>query len=113
MKMTKTALIASAMVILSSQVFASTTTQTTRVVPTADMSSKAAAYELALDKLQTLQADSPIELNNDLGHVALDFPHSVALNDGAYITVAEKMNASGETFYTGLVNVNVTFDVQD
>jgi hypothetical protein len=112
MKMTKTALIASAMLILSSQVFAGDTHQATRVVQTADMSSKAAAYELALDKLQTLQADSSIELNNDLGHVTPD-PRSLSLNDRAYITVAEKMNASGEIHYTGLVNVNVTYDSLD
>ena len=111
MKMTKKALIASAMVILSSQVFAQSI-QTTRVVKTADASTKAAAYNLAFNTLKTLEADSSIELNNDLGHVAIYSPTSVSLNDGAYITVAEKMDASGDMSYTGLVNVTVTFDVE-
>ena len=117
MKMTKikTALIASTMAILSTQAFASNTTthQATRVVPTADMTSKAAAYDLAFDKLTTLEAATPIELNNDLGSVAFNYPNSVVLNDGAYITVAEKMNDKGNIVYTGLVNVGVTYDMAD
>jgi hypothetical protein len=113
MTKTKTALIASVMAILSTQVFAANThqNQTTRIVPTADMTSKAAAYDLAVTKLQTLKASTPIALNNNLGHVAINYPNSVSLNDGAYITVAEKMSPSGEMLYTGLVNVSVTFDM--
>ena len=117
MKITKikTVLIASTMAILSTQAFASNTTthQATRVVPTADMTSKAAAYDLAFDKLTTLEAATPIELNNDLGSVAFNYPNSVVLNDGAYITVAEKMNDKGNIVYTGLVNVGVTYDMAD
>ena len=111
----KTTLLASAIAILSTQAFASAnpSTQATRVLPTADVTSKAAAYELAFNKLAALKADSPTELNNDLGHVAINYPSTVALNDGAYITVAEKMSATGETLYTGLVNVSVTFDIAD
>lgn len=112
MTKTKVALIASAMTILSTQAFA-TTTQTTRVIPTTAVSSQAVAYELALEQLQTLKADSAIELNNDLGRIALDSPRSLSLNEGSYVTVAEKMNANGELFYTGLVNVSVTFDMAD
>ncbi|WP_298940575.1 DUF3316 domain-containing protein [uncultured Psychromonas sp.] len=117
MKMTtiKTALIASTMAILSTQAFAYNTTshQATRTITTADMTSKAAAYDLAFDKLATLKTASPTELNNDLGRVAFNYPNSVELNDGAYITVAEKINANGNTVYTGLVNVGVTFDMVD
>ena len=111
----KTTLLASAIAILSTQAFASATVtnQATRVLPTSDVTSKAAAYELAFDKLATLKAATPTELNNDLGHVAINYPHSVALNDGAYITVAEKTSTTGETLYTGLVNVSVTFDIAD
>ena len=77
------------------------------------MTSKAAAYDLAFDKLETLKTASPTELNNDLGRIAFNYPNSVELNDGAYITVAEKMNANGNTVYTGLVNVGVTYDMAD
>jgi len=117
MKMTKikTALIASTMAILSTQAFASNTTthQATRVVPTADMTNKAAAYDLAFDQLEALKTASQTELNNGLGRIAFNYPNSVELNDGAYITVAEKMNANGNTVYTGLVNVGVTYDMAD
>ena len=117
MKMTtiKTALIASTMAILSTQAFAYNTTshQATRTITTADMTSKAAAYDLAFDKLATLKTASPTELNNDLGRVAIDYPNSVTLNDGAYITVEERISPDGKTVYTGLVNTSVTFDMAD
>jgi Na+-translocating ferredoxin:NAD+ oxidoreductase RnfG subunit len=113
MTKTKTALIASAMALLSTQVFAATAHQTTRVVTTADMSSKAAAYDSAFKKLEALKTDSAIELNNELGHIAMTYPNSIVLNDGAYVTVTEKMNENGQLFYTGLVNVTVTFDIAD
>ncbi|WP_413700854.1 DUF3316 domain-containing protein [Psychromonas sp. KJ10-10] len=58
MKMIKNALMASAMVLLSSQVFAFDTAETTEVIKTAQVSSKAVAYEVALDKLETLQNSS-------------------------------------------------------
>lgn len=109
MKMIKNALIATTIALLSANAFASDTFSESRVVKTADVTNKAAAYELALDKLNTLQNDSAVELNNDLGHVS-NYANSVSLNDGAYITVAEKMDANGNLQYTGLVNVSVTFD---
>ena len=105
MKMTKKALIATAALILSSQVFASDTHQTSRVIQTADMDTKVAAYELALDKLETIKNDSSVELNNELRLVA----SSASLNEGSYITVTEKMDANGDMLYTGLVNVSVTY----
>jgi hypothetical protein len=108
MKMIKNALIASVVLVLSSQVFAADTHQASRVIQTADMSSKTAAYELALDKLNTMQNDSAIELNKELGYVST-IANSVSLNAGAYITVAEKMGSNGEIMYTGLVNVSASF----
>ncbi|WP_413702253.1 DUF3316 domain-containing protein [Psychromonas sp. KJ10-10] len=103
---------ASTMAVLSTQAFA-TTTHTTRVIPTAEVSSEVCAYELALEKLQTLKADSAVELNKDLGQIAYESPRSLSLNDGSYVTVAEKMNANGELSYTGLVNISVTFDIAE
>jgi hypothetical protein len=112
MNFTKIAVIGSAMLALSTQVFASTDMHSTKVVKTADVASKSVAYQLAFDQLQTLEADSPSQLNNALGHIAPD-SRSLVLGDGSYITVAETMNTNGDISYTGLVNVNVTYEMND
>ncbi|WP_435236686.1 DUF3316 domain-containing protein [Psychromonas sp. PT13] len=114
MNFTKTAVIASAMLALSTQVFANNmdTMHATKVLQTKDVATKVAAYDLAFDQLETLQADSPSQLNRALGHMAPD-SRSLSLEDGSYITVAEKMNANGNTSYTGLVNVNYSYQVND
>jgi len=109
MKMIKKALIATTLVFLSAQAFASDTYSETRVIKTADANSKATAYELALDKLNTLQNDSAVELNKDLGQIS-SYANSVSLNDSGYVTITEKMDANGNLQYTGLVNVSVSFD---
>ncbi|MGB5445752.1 MAG: DUF3316 domain-containing protein [Psychromonas sp.] len=108
MNMIKKAFLASTMILLSAQVFASDTRMTSRVLPTADATSQAAAYELALTKLETLKADTPVQLNKDLGHLT-SFANTVTLNDGSYTTVQEKMDANGNIMYTGLVHVSATF----
>lgn len=108
MKMIKNTLIATTMVLLSAQAFASDSFQEWRMVQTTDANSKAAAYELALDKLELLKQDSSVELNNDLGHVT-QYSNSVSINDDAYVTVIEKMDNNGEMKYTGQVNVSVSY----
>jgi len=108
MNMIKKAFLASTMVLLSAQVFASDTRMASRVLPTADATSEAAAYELALIKMETLQADTPVQLNNDLGHLTA-YANTVTLNDGTYATVQEKIDANGNSLYTGLVHVTATY----
>lgn len=106
MKMIKSALIASVVLALSSQAFAN---QASRVIPTADMSTKTAAYELALDKLTSLENDSAVTLSHELLAGLSPVANSVSLNDGAYITVVEKMDSTGQIVYTGLVNVSASY----
>jgi hypothetical protein len=108
MKMIKNALIATTLAFLSAHAFASDSFQEWRVVQTSAASTKAAAYELALDKLEQLKQDSSVELNNDLGHVTT-YSNSVSLNDDAYVTVIEKMDKNGELNYAGQVNVSVSY----
>jgi len=108
MKKIKNALIATTMILLSAQAFASDSFQEWRVVQTTDTTSKAAAYELALDKLDELKQDSSVELNNDLGHVTT-YSNSVSLNEDAYVTVVEKMDNNGDMKYSGNVNVSVSY----
>lgn len=110
MNITKKALIVSAMLALSSQVFADTDAHhETRVFKTADAATKTIAYNMAFEKLQTLEADTSTELNHDLGNLSAA-SRNVTLNDGAYITVAEKMNENGDILYNGLVHVAVDFN---
>ena len=111
MKSIKKALIASAataMVILSTQAFAMDTHHAAQKVQTVDTSSKAVAYELGLQKLHVLEADTAIQLNKDLGGISTVI-NTVSLDDGAYVTVLEKMNADGQVVYNGVVNVSVTY----
>ena len=108
MKITKKALIASAILALSFQVFADTDAhQESRVLQTADTATQSAAYEIALEKLQALETESSTELNHELGLSAAS--RNVSLNEGAYITVIEKMGDNGDMLYNGLVHVSVSF----
>ena len=108
MKITKKALIASAILALSSQVFAdSDPHQANRILQTADTATQSAAYEMALEKLQALETESSTELNHELGLSAAS--RNVSLNEGAYITISEKMDDAGEMLYNGLVHVSVSF----
>ena len=111
MKFIKKALIASAasaMVMLSTQALATDTYHASKKVQTADTSTKAAAYELGLQKLHVLQADSAIQLDKDLGGISTVI-NSVSLDDGAYVTVLEKMDTNGQVIYNGIVNTTVTY----
>jgi len=111
MKFTKLAIIASTLLALSTQVFASdiTTMHTTKIIKTTEVASQSAAYEMALAKLNVLKTDDATELNRAIGHIAPD-SRSLTLEDGSYITVAEQMNPNGKIVYTGQVNINVTYD---
>jgi len=116
MKLTKKSLIASAMLLLSTQVFAlnsyhhhaNETYQSTELVKTVDANSKAAAYDLGIEKLSALKAATPSQLEKDLGGVSMQ-TSGVYIEDGAYVTVAEKMNEKGELVYTGLVHFSITY----
>ena len=116
MKLTKKSLIASAMVLLSTQAFAlnsfhhhaNETFQANELVKTVDADSKAAAYDLGLTKLNELKAATPSQLEKDLGGVSMQ-TSGVYIEDGAYVTVAEQMNAQGEVVYTGLVHFSITY----
>ena len=108
MKIINKTLIASAILVLSSQVFADTDVhQKNRVLQTADTITQSAAYETALEKLQALETESSTELNHELSLSAAS--RNVSLNEGAYITVLEKMGDNGEMLYNGLVHVSVSF----
>ena len=81
----------------------------TSVAPT-----KAAAYELGLNKLSALKNSTSSQLgytlNTPLGDVE---DGSIQLKDGAYITVQERVGANGKVGYVGQVNVDVSYDMHD
>lgn len=68
-------------------------------------STKQAAYQLGLKKLAELQTLSPQKLGLALSTVGDIEGNSLHLNGGAYITVQERMDATGSIGYVGVVNV--------
>lgn len=118
MKTIKNVLMASAMVVLSAGAFASTSIDgnygvhhDSKVLKTQAVASKDAAYSLAFEKLNQLKSESGSELSNELAAPVGSFKekNSVALDDGAYITIQESMNEQGNIVYSGLVNVSYSY----
>ena len=118
MKTIKNAVLASSMLILSASAFASSSIagdyslhHNNKTIKTATVDSKAAAYNLGFEKLNQLKSESASELSRDLAAPVSSFKevNSVALDDGAYITIQESMNAQGNVVYNGLVNVSYSY----
>ena len=109
MKLTKNILIASAMVVLSTQAFADETYYSDQTVITADASSKTAAYEQGMTKLNSLESASANQLEKEFWWVAMP-TNNMALEEGAFVTVSEKMTADGQLVYNGVVNLSVAYE---
>ncbi|RVU80666.1 DUF3316 domain-containing protein [Leucothrix sargassi] len=77
-------------------------------------SSKEAAYQAGLDKLNDLKSSSSRDLYNKVGLFASDIKSdTVRLNDGAYVTVQERALPNGQKAYVGVVNVDVSYETHD
>ncbi|MGB5446175.1 MAG: DUF3316 domain-containing protein [Psychromonas sp.] len=121
-KTIKNTLLASAMVILSANAFAGpvlygnfTVHNTNKTIKTAPAESKEAAYQLGLEKLNQLKAESSSELSDELALQLHSFKekNSVTLNDGAYITMQEMLNEQGKVVYQSLINVTYSYSQAD
>ena len=81
----------------------------TPVAPT-----KAAAYDLGVNKLSTLTNSSPRQLEGALdtpfGDIEMDTLH---VRDGGYVTVEERVDANGKVGYIGQVNIDVEYEMHD
>ena len=118
MKTVKNLLLASTMVILSANAFASSAVygdysvhRSNKTIKTATVETKEAAYQLGLEKLTDLKDDSGAELSNEFALALGSYKekNSVTLDDGAYISLQEMMNEQGQVVYTGLVNVTFSY----
>jgi len=118
MKKIKNVLMASALVILSANVFAGPVVygnygvhSASQTIDTPAAQSKERAYSLGLEKLNALKSISGSELSDELSLPlgSLKEKNSITLDDGAYITVAELMNEQGEVVYKGLINVSYRY----
>ncbi|MFT4837056.1 MAG: hypothetical protein ACI9IJ_001983 [Psychromonas sp.] len=118
MKSIKNVILASAMVILSANVFAGSTVygnysqyHENKVIKTQVVDTKSNAYSLAFEKSEQLSAKSGSELSDELALSLSSFKekNSVTLNDNAYITVQESMNTQGDLVYTGMLNVDYSY----
>lgn len=81
----------------------------TPVAPT-----KAAAYEMGVNKLSALTNSSAAQLERELttpfGDIEVDSLH---VRDGGYVTVQERVDANGKVGYIGQVNVDVEYEMHD
>ncbi|PKH03773.1 hypothetical protein CXF72_04540 [Psychromonas sp. MB-3u-54] len=118
MKSIKNVLLASAMVILSANVFAGAAVygdygvhHDSKVIKTQAVETKAAAYSLGLEKSNQLESESGSELSNDLALFlgSSKEKNSITLNDNTFITVQESLNAQGDMTYSALVNVTYSY----
>ena len=105
------AMIAASLLIASVSATAASDYETvlTPVAPT-----KAAAYELGVNKLTSLNNSSPAQLSRSLntpfGDIEAD---SLRIKDGGYVTVEERADANGRIGYVGQVNVGVEYEMHD
>ncbi len=81
------------------------------MIKTQSADTKSAAYTLAFEKLQLLKSETGSELSIELAVPVASFQekNSVALDDGAYITVQEAINEQGLLVYNGLLNVSYSY----
>ncbi|MFT6927557.1 MAG: hypothetical protein ACJAZP_003194 [Psychromonas sp.] len=118
MKSIKNVLLASAMVILSANVFAGTAVygdygvhHDSKIITTQTVDTKEAAYSLGLEKSNQLKSESGSELSTELAPFLASSieRNSITLDDNTFITVKESLNAQGDTAYSGLVNVTYSY----
>jgi len=118
MKSIKNIILASAMVILSANVFAGTVLygdygvyHGSKVIKTQLVETKSSAYSLALEKSEQLKSESGRELSNEFTLFLNSFEeeNSVTLDDDLYVTVQESMNEQGDIVYAGILNVNYSY----
>jgi len=118
MKSIKNVILATSMVILSANVFAGNALygdygvyHDSKVIKTQLVETKSSAYSLALEKSEQLKSESGSELSDEftLFLNSSKEKNSVTLDDNAYITVQESMNAQGNIVYTGILNVNYSY----
>jgi hypothetical protein len=118
MSIIKKLLLASAMLILSVNVFAGpvlygnyTLHNDHKTVTTATVASRNKAYDLGLKKLNEMKAKSSLELAREFV-LFLDSAkeiNSVTLDDDGYITIDESMNNRGELVYTAKVHLSCSY----
>jgi hypothetical protein len=77
-------------------------------------SSRAQAYQFGANKLSALKSASQSQLTNNNITFSLDVDESsVRLENGAYVTVQERMDANGKIAYVGLVNFEISYTQED
>lgn len=77
-------------------------------------SSRAQAYQFGANKLSALKSASQSQLTNNNIKFSLDVDESsVRIEDGAYVTVQERMDANGRIGYVGLVNFEISYIQED
>lgn len=111
---TITTAIASTLLIASMGASADSLRSTSDQIMTDAAPTKEAAYNKGLNKLNDLKTKTPYELEYELS-VPLGSIESGSLEvtDSNYITVEERLSASGQKEFIGVVNVGLTYEEHD
>ena len=84
------------------------------IIKTSVVASQAEAFQLGQNKLSQINSTSQNKLSQLLRlHSGRPDLSTLVLNEGAFITVQERMGANGQLSYVGLVNVDYSYDEID
>lgn len=108
-------MIASTLLFASVTATAGTTVRSEHdTLATSFVTSKAAAYQQGENLLAQLKTDSAQKLSSSLSiHSGSADTSTIHLDQGAFVTVEERMDANGKLGYVGLVNVDYSYTESD
>jgi hypothetical protein len=118
----KTTLFVTVMIMTSASAFAQplftggnyVSRESMKTISVASMTTSDEAYQQALSELNVLKAMSAQELNKELQILTFNVEsRSTHLEEGAFVTVQERMNENGQLEYLGKVNVKVHYAERD
>jgi len=83
-------------------------------IATQPTTTKQAAFEAGFNKLNSLKTASSDQLSDEFRMASMSIDSdSITLDDGAYVTVQERMNNNGQRVYIGVVNASVSYTDYD
>ena len=112
MKTLTTLIVTSALLLGTTAASAANLYQDPTSVKTEAFNSRDAAYQAGINKLSALENASPRQLSREVDLFVTDNmrANSVKLEDGAYVTIEERMSANGELEYVGVVNIDIDYE---
>ncbi|RVU83605.1 DUF3316 domain-containing protein [Leucothrix sargassi] len=84
------------------------------ILMTKTVATPSAAYQEGIERLEALRQATPQELSDELNLFSNKIDEdTIAIDEGAYVTVQERINYDGNIGYIGVVNLAVTYEMED